>query len=81
MVNVELFEDKDPLRAGKKVGFDDLGLVMKKLFVHKFNKNLGARKATAEVLEEFQTYLRHFKTGQEETANFLTYYSSSKVTL
>ena len=54
-VSGEVSEEKDALTIGKMFGFDDLGLVMKKLFVHKFNKKLGARKATADVLEEFQT--------------------------
>ena len=79
-VSGEVSEEKDALTIGKMVGFDDHGLVMMKLFIHKLNKKLGGRKATAEVLEEFQTYLRHFKTGQEETANILNYYSSRKVT-
>merc|ERR1712192_74523 len=64
----------------KKIKIDDFGLVMKKVFVHKFNNKLGSTKSKGRQaeLDDFQTYLGHYKTGQEETKNFLTYYNSRK---
>jgi len=64
----------------KMIRFQDHGLVMKKLFVHKFNKSISSKKAPHEKQEqdEFLTYLGHYKTGQEETANFLAFYNSRK---
>ena len=54
---------------------------MKKLFVHKYIKKLGSNKRPSDYQEEedFMTYLGHYKTGQEETGNFLAFYNSKKV--
>jgi len=73
-------ESKVDAKAVKTVTFDDHGVIMKKLFVHKFNKKLGLKKAPQDQQEvdEFLTYLGHYKTGQEETGNFLAFYNSRK---
>eukprot|EP00092_Neocalanus_flemingeri_P019627 GFUD01021259.1.p1 GENE.GFUD01021259.1~~GFUD01021259.1.p1 ORF type:complete len:404 (+),score=114.67 GFUD01021259.1:803-2014(+) len=60
----------------KKIRLSDFGVIMKSVFFSKFNKKIGARKASGTDLEDFRTYLGHFKAGQEETANFLSYYNS-----
>jgi len=59
----------------KKIRLSDFGSVMKSVFFSKFNKKVGLRKASATDLEDFKTYLGHYKAGQEETANFLSYYN------
>ena len=74
-------ESKNDAKAVKSITFDDHGVIMKKLFVHKYNKKLGLKKAPQDQqqVEEFLTYLGHYKTGQEETGNFLAFYNSRKV--
>ena len=62
-------KEKEALEiSDKKIKINDFGLVRKKLFVHKFNKKLGSTKGKQAELDEFQTYLGHYKTGQEETS-------------
>eukprot|EP00092_Neocalanus_flemingeri_P019626 GFUD01021258.1.p1 GENE.GFUD01021258.1~~GFUD01021258.1.p1 ORF type:complete len:615 (+),score=167.92 GFUD01021258.1:325-2169(+) len=60
----------------KKIRLSEFGILMKSVFFSKFNKKIGSRKASGTDLEDFRTYLGHFKAGQEETANFLSYYNS-----
>jgi len=71
---------KNDAQEVKKVTFDDHGIIMKKLFVHKYNKKLGVKKAPQDQQEVdyFLTYLAHYKTGQEETGNFLAFYNPRK---
>merc|ERR1719233_1385509 len=72
-------ELKNDAKAVKTVTFDDHGVIMKKLFVHKYNKKLDSKKASEGQEEnEFLTYLGHYKTGQEETGNFLAFYNCRK---
>ena len=72
---------KNDAKAVNMVTFDDHGIIMKKLFVHKYNKKLGLKKAPQDhqEVDDFLTYLAHYKTGQEETGNFLAFYNSRKV--
>ena len=63
----------------KKIKFADFGSLMKSVFFTKFSKKLGDRKVSSPEFEDFKTYLGHYKAGQEETANFLSYYDSIEV--
>ena len=62
----------------KKIKLSDFGSFMKSVFFSKFNKKLGSRKASSSDFEAFKTYLGHYKGGQEETSNFLSYYNPRK---
>jgi len=62
----------------KKIKLSDFGSFMKGVFFSKFNKKLGSRKASSSDFEAFKTYLGHYKGGQEETSNFLSYYNPRK---
>merc|ERR1719431_516132 len=77
---IEGSEVQNEAKGGKTVTFDDHGVIMKKLFVHKFNKKLDSKKAPLDHqdVDEFQTYLGHYKTGQEETGDFLAFYNPRK---
>ena len=59
---------------GSHAHLEDFAKVMKSLFYKKYAKNLGVKKASQQEFDEFKSYLSHYKTGQEETMNFLSYY-------
>ena len=52
---------------------------MKSLFYKKYAKNLGSRKASQQEFDDFKFYLSHYKTGQEETMNFLSFYQEVRL--
>jgi len=54
---------------------------MKTVFFHKFNKSRTSLTTANEEqvqknIEDFKTYISHYKAAQEETANFLSYYDT-----
>ena len=53
---------KEDPKSDKTLSFSDHGLVMKKLFVHKYIKKLGSNKRLSDQQEEedFMTYLGHY---------------------
>ena len=71
----------DAIVGEDKIKLTDFGCVMKKVFVYKFKQKLNPAygKFGRADLEDFKTYLGHYKAGLEETANFLSYYNSKKV--
>jgi hypothetical protein len=68
---LEEAEDEQPPR--KKVALENFSKVMRTVFFGKYKKALG-KKASSQETREFEAYLRHYKTGHAETANFLAYY-------
>jgi len=72
---VDVAESRDlNLEKCKKIKLEDFSKVMKSLFYKKYAKNLGLNKASQEEFDEFKSYLRHYKTGQDETRDFLSFY-------
>ena len=71
-------KERDAEKNVKKVKLSDFGSFMKSVFFSKFNKKLGSRKASSSDFEAFKTYLGHYKGGQDETSNFLSYYNPRK---
>ena len=74
---------KDPFHAPvdknatKKIQYQDFTVKMKHVFAVKFKQILGNTKSVVEeksAVKDFQSYIRHYKTAQEETQNFLEYY-------
>jgi len=74
-------EENEVIKNAKKLKLSDFGSVMKGVFAHKFNLKLGAKNVSGRDLEDFKTYLGHYKSAQQETANFLSYFNSREVGL
>jgi hypothetical protein len=54
---------------------------MKTVFFNKFKKIRESLRDPTEMqlqesMEDFKTYISHYKTAQEETSNFLSYYET-----
>ena len=49
------------------------------MFFTKFIKKIGDKKVSGIEFDGFKTYLGHYKAGQEETSNLLSYYDSKEV--
>jgi len=67
--------------SSKRIRHEDFTKVMKTVFFNKFNKSHGALKTAPEEqvqnsIEDFKSYISHYKTAQEETADFLSYYDN-----
>merc|ERR1719318_2422848 len=73
----ELSPDSDSAVSKKKIRLSDFAQVMKSLFYKKYARNLGSRKASQQEFDDFKFYLSHYKTGQEETMNFLSFYQEN----
>ena len=58
----------------KKIKLADFGSLTKSVFFTKFIKKIGDKKVSGIEFDGFKTYLGHYKAGQEETFNFLSYY-------
>ena len=67
-------KDSQSSEAKKLIKLSDFAQVMKSLFYKKYARNLGAKKASQHEFDDFRAYLSHYKTGQEETLNFLSFY-------
>ena len=81
-ISLGKLESDDVVGEGK-IRLTDFGSLMKKVFVYKFKQKLNPvfwNFGRAD-LEDFKTYLGHYKAGLEETANFLSYYNSKEVSL
>ena len=52
---------------------------MKSLFYQKYENKMKGVKLSQHQFEKFQDYLNHYKAGQDETENFLAFYSNKKV--
>merc|ERR1719318_894544 len=73
----ELSPHSDSAVSKKQIRLSDFAQVMKSLFYKKYAKNLGSRKASQQEFNDFKFYLSHYKTGQEETMNFLSFYQEN----
>jgi len=70
-------KDSQYCDAMKSIKLSDFNQVMKSLFYKKYARNLGAKKASQHEFDDFRAYLSHYKTGQEETLNFLSFYKEN----
>ena len=48
---------------------------MKNLFFKKYEGQMSGEKISQKQFQEFQFFMKHVKAGQEETKNFLSFYS------
>ena len=64
---------------GRQIIYEDLGNCMKSLFYQKYENKMKGVKLSQHQFEKFQDYLAHYKAGQDETENFLAFYSNKKV--
>merc|ERR1719427_1874213 len=62
----------------RKISFDDFGNFMKSLFFKKYQSKTKGGKLSQQQFDQFLDYLGHYKAGQEETENFLAFYSNKK---
>merc|ERR1712059_246518 len=44
----------------------------------KYEEKVKNKAASSGAFDQFKTYLGHYKAGQEETANFLSFYCKDK---
>jgi len=70
-------KDHQSGEAKKSIKLSHFAQVMKSLFYKKYARNLGAKKASQHEFDDFRAYLSHYKTGQEETLNFLSFYKEN----
>ena len=57
--------------------FKNFTLYVKNLYFKKYESKMSGEKLSQGRFEDFKYFMKHVKTGQEETENFLSFYSNS----
>ena len=61
-------------RKKRRIGYGDFGQFMKSLYYKKYERKMTGENLSQKLFEQFQDYMVHVKSGQEETENFLAFY-------
>merc|ERR1712168_827855 len=60
----------------RKIKYSDFVTCMKAVLFKKYEEKVGNKVVSSETFDSFKVYLGHYKAGQDETANFLSFYNS-----
>ena len=60
----------------KKIEYESFSRLMKNLYYKNYQGQMTGKKISQKQFQEFQIFMKHVKAGQEETKNFLSFYSN-----
>ena len=60
----------------RKMEFKNFTLYMKSLYFEKYKSKVEGEETSKRRFRDFQYFIKHVKNGQEETENFLSFYSN-----
>jgi len=68
-------------REGKrrKIEYKNFSIYMKSLYFEKYKSKMKGEEISQGLFEDFQYFMKHVNNGQEETENFLSFYSNKAV--
>jgi len=63
----------------RKIEYKNFSLYMKSLYFERYQSKMKGEQLSQGLFEDFQYFMKHVNSGQEETENFLSFYSNKAV--